>query len=71
MRTLGLWDKDLNFRLARNLPALPARPRTLPAIEAAAVKRRIDLQDARRIEVEALAKSYGLSQARRQGELRA
>lgn len=70
MRTLGLWDKDLNFRLARNLPALPARPRTLPAIEAAAVKRRIDLQDAR-IEVEALAKSYGLSQARRQGELRA
>jgi outer membrane protein TolC len=36
----------------------------LPTIEAEAVKRRIDLQIAR-IEVEALAKSYGLTQATR------
>jgi len=64
VRALGLWGKELNFRLARKLPALPARPRALPAIEAEAVKRRVDLQIAR-IEVEALAKSYGLTQATR------
>jgi outer membrane protein TolC len=64
VRALGLWGTDLNFRLARTLPELPARPQGLPAVEAEAVKRRVDLQIAR-IEVEALAKSYGLSQATR------
>ena len=64
VRALGLWGNDLNFRLAHSLPALPARPQALPAVETDAIRRRIDLQIAR-IEVDALAKSYGLSQATR------
>ena len=64
VRALGLWGNDLNFRLARALPALPARPQALPAVETDAIRRRIDLQIAR-IEVDALARSYGLSQATR------
>ena len=64
VRALGLWGREADVRLARALPKLPARARALPAIEMEAVKRRIDLQIAR-IEVEALAKSYGLSEATR------
>jgi outer membrane protein TolC len=64
IRALGLWGDNLDFRLASALPALPRRPQALPAIEAEAVRRRVDLQIAR-IEVTALAKSYGLSQATR------
>jgi outer membrane protein TolC len=64
IRALGLWGDDLNFRLAGALPALPRRPQTLPAVEAEAVRRRVDLQIAR-IEVSALAKSYGLTQTTR------
>ena len=64
IRLLGLWGTDLNFRLADALPSLPARPRTLPLVETEAIHRRVDLQIAR-LEVEALAKSYGLTQATR------
>lgn len=64
IRALGLWGGDLKFRLAAKLPALPARARALPAIEIDAIRRRVDLQIAR-IEVEMLAKSYGLTQATR------
>jgi outer membrane protein TolC len=64
VRALGLWGGDLAFKLPRALPALPARPHSLPQIEAEAIRRRVDLQIAR-IEVEALAKSYGLGQATR------
>jgi outer membrane protein TolC len=64
IRALGLWGADVNIRLARMLPALPARPQSLPAVETDAVRRRVDLQIAR-IEVEALAKSYGLTGATR------
>lgn len=64
VRVLGLWGQDANVRLASALPALPGRPRTLPAIETDAVRRRVDLQIAR-IDVSALAKSYGLTQATR------
>jgi len=46
------------------LPALPARPMALRAAEQKALDERIDLQIARG-EVEALAKSYGLSKATR------
>ena len=63
-RLLGLWGSDLNFRLPNALPALPARPLSQPTIEADAVSRRVDLQIAR-IELEALARSYGLTQATR------
>ena len=64
IRTLGLWGHDLKFALPGFLPQLPRRPMTSPEIEIQAVERRLDLQAAR-IEVTALAKTYGLTQASR------
>jgi outer membrane protein TolC len=64
VRLLGLWGSDLKFRLPENLPALPERAKALPAVEVAAVKRRVDLEVAR-IELDWLAKSYGLTKATR------
>lgn len=64
IRAMGLWGADLDFRLPAALPRLPERPRTLAGIEVDAIRRRVDLQIAR-IEIEALAKSYGLTQATR------
>lgn len=64
IRALGLWGNDVNIRLPAALPALPSQPRALPAVETEAIRRRVDLQIAR-IDVEALAKSYGLTQATR------
>ena len=63
VRLLGLWGSDLEFRLPNALPALP-RIRTLPFIEVEAIRRRVDLQVAR-IELDALVKSLGLTQATR------
>lgn len=64
VRVLGLWGADLNFRLPDALPRLPRRARSLPSVERDAVARRLDLQIAR-MELAALAKSYGLTQATR------
>jgi outer membrane protein TolC/predicted small secreted protein len=64
VRQMGLWGADLNFRLPGTLPTLPRRPLTMPAIEVEAVARRVDVQ-IKRIELEALAKSYGLTHATR------
>jgi outer membrane protein TolC len=64
VRLLGLWGSDLKFRLPENLPPLPARAKALPAVEVAAVKRRVDLEVAR-TELDRLAKSYGLTKATR------
>jgi outer membrane protein TolC len=64
IRALGLWGDDLKFRLPSALPALPRRPATLPAVEREAIGRRLDLQMAR-LDVEALAKTYGLTQSTR------
>jgi outer membrane protein TolC len=63
IRALGLWGDQLKFALPGFLPPMP-RPATMPEIEIAAVERRLDLQVAR-IEVTALAKTYGLTQASR------
>ena len=63
-RLMGLWGDDLGFRIPAVLPALPRRPRLLPAVESEAVARRIDVRIAR-IELEALAKTHGLTQASR------
>ena len=63
-RLLGLWGGDLDFRIPGALPVLPARPLSQPSIEVDAISRRVDLQVAR-IELEALARSYGLTQATR------
>jgi outer membrane protein TolC len=64
VRAMGLWGGDLDFRLAGLPRALPRRPAALPAVEAEAVRRRVDLQIAR-IEVALLARSYGLTEATR------
>jgi outer membrane protein TolC len=63
-RLMGLWGDDLGFRLPDRLPALPRRPQSLPSIEVDAVGHRIDLQIAR-MELAALEKSLGLTQATR------
>ena len=64
VRLMGLWGSELAFRLPAALPTLPDRARSPTAIEREAVLRRLDLQIAR-LEVAALAKSYGLTNATR------
>jgi outer membrane protein TolC len=64
IRLLGLWDGELKFKLPNALPALPRRAQSLAAIEVEAVRRRVDLQIAR-MELDALARAYGLTQATR------
>jgi outer membrane protein TolC len=64
VRLLGLWGDDLAFKLPSGLPPLPARPRAMAAIEREAVRNRTDLQIAR-LELDVLAKSYGLTGATR------
>jgi outer membrane protein TolC len=64
IRWIGAWGNETNFRLPNALPPLPGRPRALANVEVEAVARRVDLQMAR-IEVEVLAKSYGLTDATR------
>lgn len=64
VRLMGLWGEMLAFRLPDTLPPLPRRPQVLPTLEAEAVRHRLDLQMAR-IELAALAKSHGLTQASR------
>jgi len=64
IRSLSLWGGDLAFKIPNKLPPLPKRALALRAVEQEAVSRRVDLQIAR-IELEALAKSYGLTNATR------
>jgi outer membrane protein TolC len=64
IRAMGLWGASLDFKLANALPSVPRRVQTLAGIEVDAVARRVDLQIAR-IELDVLAKSYGLTQATR------
>lgn len=64
IRAMGLWGDDLRFRMSGALPPLPSRPQSLPGVETEAVRRHVDLRIGR-IELEALAKSYGLTQATR------
>ncbi len=63
-RLMGLWGGDLDFKLPGALAALPRRARSLAGIEVEAVRRRVDLQVAR-MELDALARVYGLTQATR------
>ena len=64
IRAMGLWGTSLDFKLPNALPPVPRRVQTLAGIEVDVVARRVDLQIAR-IELEVLAKSYGLTQASR------
>jgi outer membrane protein TolC len=63
IRALGLQDGGA-LRLPQALPPLPNAPRTLIAVETEAIRRRIDLKIAR-VEVDTLAKTYGLTNATR------
>ena len=64
IRSMGLWGGDLDFTLLSTLAGLPIHPQTSSRVEQDAIGHRIDLQIAR-IELEALAKSYGLTNATR------
>ena len=63
-RLMGLWHYDIASVLPSALPPLPKALRGLRAIEQEAMDKRVDLQIAR-LEVEALAKSYGLTRTTR------
>ena len=64
IRVLGLAEERLSLKLPAALPGLPARPPGLRTAEQSALDERVDLQAAR-LDVEALAKSYGLTNATR------
>ena len=63
-RVLGLWGPNAAYRLADRLPDVPKELPEQTDIEAAAIAQRLDIRMAR-IEVEGLARSYGLTQATR------
>ena len=63
-RLLGLWGADLSYEVPNALPPLPRTIRDESAIERAALENRVDLRIAR-LELEALARSYGLTRATR------
>ncbi|OYX15573.1 MAG: copper resistance protein [Rhizobiales bacterium 32-66-8] len=63
-RQLGLWGNDIGYKLPSQLSRLPGRIRTEPQVEVEAVLKRTDLIAAR-LELDAMAKSLGLTQATR------
>ena len=63
-RLLGLWGKDIDFKLPSRLPALPGKLRSADQVEAQALTRRVDLA-AQKYQLEALAITLGLTQATR------
>lgn len=64
VRLLGLWGRDAALKVPAKLPTLPGKIKTLPDIEAEAIDKRIDLAIAR-MELDILAKSYGLTRRTR------
>jgi outer membrane protein TolC len=62
-RLLGLWD-DVEYKLPPRLPTMPTRIRSIREAETQALQHRLDLQIAK-VELEALAKTLGLTQATR------
>ncbi|OAV56116.1 copper resistance protein [Rhizobium sp. WYCCWR10014] len=63
-RLMGLWGSDLDYRVPNGLPPLPKSVVRRDTIEAEALRNRIDLQIAK-LELEATARSYGLTEATR------
>lgn len=63
-RLMGLWGDDLGFFVPDKLPALPPALARKRDIEAEALQRRVDLQLAR-LELDAAAQSFGLTEATR------
>jgi outer membrane protein TolC len=64
VRQLGLWGRDIDFRLPSALPSLPSRLASAQDIERRALERRVDLQ-ALRHDLDATARQLGLSTATR------
>ena len=63
-RQLGVWGRDIDFRLPGSLPPLPVRLAGANEIERQALRRRVDLE-ALRHDLSAVAGQYGLNQATR------
>lgn len=63
-RKMGLWGGDADYQVPNRLPDLPKTLSRRDSIEAEALKRRVDLQMAR-LDLEAVAKSYRLTEATR------
>ena len=63
-RALGLWGDQTKYRLPGSLKPLPRKPEAERNIETRAVTSRVDLEVAR-MELAALAKEYGLTNATR------
>lgn len=64
IRLLGLWGERTAFKLPQKLPDLPKSLSEQGDIEAKAITQRLDIRIAK-LEVEGLARSYGLTQATR------
>jgi len=62
-RMLGLWGNDVGYKLPGQLPSMP-RVRTVQQVEVDAVRKRVDLIAAR-LELDALRKTLGLTEATR------
>jgi outer membrane protein TolC len=63
-RALGLWGRDLAYKLPNGLKNLPPKPASAEQIETEAVTSRVDLEIAR-MDLAILAKQYGLTHATR------
>ncbi|RJT27246.1 TolC family protein [Mesorhizobium waimense] len=63
-RLMGLWGPDVDYSVPNMLPALPKGAKAKRAIEVEALRNRVDLEIAK-LELEALANSYGLTEATR------
>lgn len=64
VRAMGLYGPDLKFEVPDALPELPKALKRRESIETEALRQRVDLQVAR-LELDALARSYGLTKATR------
>ncbi len=63
-RLMGLWGADVSYQLPERLPSLPPKATGRSRIEAEALRNRVDLKVAK-LELEALAASYKLTEATR------
>jgi outer membrane protein TolC len=63
-RRMGLWGTEVDYFVPNALPRVPKRIKRKAVIEKEALHRRVDLQVAK-LELEAVAKSYGLTEATR------
>ena len=63
-RSMGVWGAEIDYKLPAQLPDTPAKIARSQDIEAQAIRRRVDLIAAR-LELDSLARQYGLANATR------